>query len=279
MRIKYPIRVAIHGVPRSGTTWLGEILNSSPNTLYKYQPLFSYVLKDFLTQFSEQKDIDVFFDLLTSTNNDFLDQVQKRHSGILPIFAKEIMSHVVYKEVRYHNILNNLMYQDKYLFLVLIIRSPFAVINSWLKAPREFRFDLEWDILEEWHHAHKKNMNKLENYFGYEKWKEATYLFLNLKKKYPERVYIVEYKDLLKDTVSEVKSLFDFCQLQLTEQTRDFIIQSRSTTNIDHYSTYRVKQTDKDWCRELHQKIITEITNDLRNTELEVFVINDYQVQ
>ena len=52
--LKY-IPVAIHGVPRSGTSWIGEIINSSPNVLYKFQPLFSYALKDFLTTFSKKR--------------------------------------------------------------------------------------------------------------------------------------------------------------------------------------------------------------------------------
>ena len=43
------VRVAIHGPPRSGTTWIGEIVNSSPRTIVKYQPLFSYALKDYLS--------------------------------------------------------------------------------------------------------------------------------------------------------------------------------------------------------------------------------------
>ena len=34
--------VAIFGVPRSGTSWLGQIFNSSPMVAYRFQPLFSY---------------------------------------------------------------------------------------------------------------------------------------------------------------------------------------------------------------------------------------------
>jgi hypothetical protein len=38
----YPI--AIPSVPRSGSTWLGEVLNSGYTSKYWYQPIFSYAL-------------------------------------------------------------------------------------------------------------------------------------------------------------------------------------------------------------------------------------------
>ena len=34
--------VGVHGVPRSGTSWLGQILNASKKVNFKFQPLFSY---------------------------------------------------------------------------------------------------------------------------------------------------------------------------------------------------------------------------------------------
>ena len=39
--------ISIHGVPRSGTSWLGQILDSSPKVRYKFQPLFSYAFKKY----------------------------------------------------------------------------------------------------------------------------------------------------------------------------------------------------------------------------------------
>ncbi len=34
--------IVIHSVLCSGSSWLGEIINSSPNVLYQFQPLFSH---------------------------------------------------------------------------------------------------------------------------------------------------------------------------------------------------------------------------------------------
>ena len=55
-------RIAIHSVPRSGSSWLGQILNSSPKVCFRFQPLFSYAFKDYLNEKSSQEDIMTFFE-------------------------------------------------------------------------------------------------------------------------------------------------------------------------------------------------------------------------
>ena len=103
------IKLAIHGAPRSGTTWLGEIINSSPKVVYKFQPLFSYRFKSYLSACSSAEHIGEFFQLLSATNDLFCDQTQARSAGELPTFEKTTSPEIVaYKEVRYHNILHNL---------------------------------------------------------------------------------------------------------------------------------------------------------------------------
>ena len=119
-------RIAIHGVPRSGTTWLGEIINSSSNVKYKFQPLFSYELKDSLDKNSELVEIDDFFEKLEKMNSPFLDQEEAKKKGIIPVFEKNEITHIVYKEVRYHHIIKNLLLKDSGIKIVGIIRNPLA---------------------------------------------------------------------------------------------------------------------------------------------------------
>ena len=38
--------IAIFGMPRSGTSFLGQILDSSPSVAYRLEPIFSYKLKN-----------------------------------------------------------------------------------------------------------------------------------------------------------------------------------------------------------------------------------------
>jgi len=55
-------KIALHSVPRSGSSWIGQILNSSPKVNYKFQPLFSYAFKGYLDENSSRERIDEFFE-------------------------------------------------------------------------------------------------------------------------------------------------------------------------------------------------------------------------
>ncbi len=266
------VRIALHGAPRSGTTWVGEIINSSPNSVYRYQPLFSYAHKDYLTPSSTTEEIDEFYNRLLVCKDEFTTQSKMRSSGKLPNFQKERVTHIAYKEVRYHNIVFNLMRRTDDIKLIALIRNPFSVINSWLKAPREFRTDLGWKIYDEWRHAPKKNMNKPEEFNGYERWKELTNIFLNLKSQFPQRVHIVKYSQILANPLTETRELFQYLGLKYTTQTEEFLIASQKTQNNDPYSVFRSNQTDDEWKQSLEEKIVKEIEIDLKNTPLSEYL-------
>ncbi len=266
------LKIAVHGVPRSGTSWIGEIINSSPNTIYRYQPLFSYAHKDYLTDSSTNEEINQFFVRLYNCDDDFTNQKEKRNSGDFPQFNKEEITHVVYKEVRYMNILFNLMKKSNNIILCAIIRNPLSVINSWLNAPKEFRKDIGWSELEEWRYAFKKNLGHPEEFHGFEKWKEATNIILELQKAYPNRVYLLKYSDMLVNPEYETEMLFNFLGLKVTDQTNKFLRKSTNYDRKDFYAVYRKNQNDNKWNVELQKKISEQILDDLKGTQLEIFV-------
>lgn len=74
------------------------------------------------------------------------------------------------------------------------------MINSWLNAPKEFKKELGWEELEEWRYAPKKNSVGLEEFNGFEKWKEVAHLFEKLQIKFPDRFYLIKYDDLISKT-------------------------------------------------------------------------------
>lgn len=266
-------RICIHSVPRSGSTWLGEIFNSHPLVNYNYQPLFSYAFKGFLTPKSSQKDIYTFYKDIAISNDDFLNQTEARQSGKLPSFEKPNKANfIVYKEVRYHNILRNLLEQAPDIRVIGLIRNPLSVINSWLNAPKEFRKDLGWDELSEWQYANKKNDNRPEEFNGFEKWKEVSNLFLEFETEFPNQFKIISYSELLKHTDKTVSDIFKFCNLNLDNQTINFINQNSNSGNKDAYSVYKVKNDDNSWKKSLSPQIINKITTDLKNTTLEKYL-------
>jgi hypothetical protein len=157
------------------------------------------------------------------------------------------------------------------LTLIAVIRNPLSVISSWLRAPREFRRDLGWSEREEWRYALKKNLNRPEEFHGYEKWKEGANIFLQLKKMFPNRVHVQKYCNLLKQPVKESQDIFDFLKLEFTRQTRTFLTDSTTLEREDAYSVFRKNQTDDKWRFELEPIIAEEILSDLKGTDLEIF--------
>lgn len=265
-------RLAVFGVPRSGTSWIGEILNSSPRTVYRFQPLFSYALKDFLTPASTKEDIDAFFEALVDTEDDFINQTARRRSGEFPTFPKTRPTHIVFKEVRYVNIVNNLMRRSGDVRLCAVIRNPLSVINSWLRAPREFRRDLGWTELDEWRYALRKNLNNPEEFNGYEKWKQAANVFLHLKGRYPSRVHVAKYASFLSRPVEETRKLFDHVGLAMTDSTLEFLRESTTTPGSGPYGVFRADQRDDQWKEALDPRITREIIEDLEGTPLEEYI-------
>jgi hypothetical protein len=254
-------KIVIHGVPRSGTTWLGSIFDSHPRVKYVFQPLFSYAFKNFISEESSTDEIQSFYNKLAITDDDFCLQKDAKNRGIVPDFKKHVPpSYLVYKEVRYHNILPNLFEQDKDVFGVFLIRDPVEVLTSWINAPKEF--DPSWSIHQEWLTAAKKNKNKPEEYYGYQRWKEAANSFLDLQVKYPNRVHVLNYQNLKSNPKHEIETIFRKFKISLDERVNQFIIQSQSVSHQNPYSVFKKNDMRQKGWRELPTEIVDKIRSD-----------------
>ncbi|WP_208586130.1 sulfotransferase [Gracilibacillus suaedae] len=264
--------ISIHGVPRSGTSWLGQIFNSSEEVRYKFQPLFSYTFKDAIHVRSSKEEILKYYNELYNTEDEFLDQTQQIEKSIYPSFENKESNpkKLVTKMVRYHYLIPTLLSSVDDFKLVAIIRNPLAVLNSWRNAPKELPPHLSFE--EEWRYAQNRNLFRPEEYFGFEKWKEATKLYLWAKEKYPKKVYLLKYEDLVSNTVDVTKDMFDFCDLTIGKQTNDFIGDSRSKMNDNPYSVYKGKNNTKEWENQLPKSVIEEVYHELTGTEFEQFL-------
>lgn len=220
--------IALYGVPRSGTSWLGEIIDSCPDTAYRFQPLFSYRFKNRITTESSTEDLEQFFmELYDEDTDDFLNQTDQRKKGLYPLFSyKKINPSILaYKETRYLYTVPLLLQRYENIKIAGIVRNPYDVMESWMNAPLEYKPG--WDIEQEWGFAASKNEYRPENYFGYYKWKEWIKLSADMKKQYPDRFMIIRYEDLLEDAQGISKKLFRFLQIPFTEQTEEFIKDSQ----------------------------------------------------
>ncbi len=263
----------IAGVPRSGTSWVGQLLESSPAVRFRFQPLFAYAFKDWVNENSSQQQFVDLFNAMYATEDDYLTQETRRASGEYPIFNKSVEStHLVFKEVRYQYLIEPILRKCNNTKLLAIVRNPNAVLNSWRKNPKEF--PPECNILDEWRHGACKNSGT-QDFFGYYKWKEAANLFLDLAVKYPERVRVQRYEDLVVNPLLSSQSIFSFAGLNMTEQTEGFISKStRSSNHSDcYYAVYKSASVMSQWQSELDPGISREIEADLKDTRLEQFLI------
>jgi hypothetical protein len=264
--------ISLHGVPRSGTSWFGQIFNSSPNVRFKYQPLFSYAFKDRISLNSNEKEIRLYYDSLYNYADNFLDQHEKIEKGIYPVFKikRKQPEFLITKMVRYHYLIPHLLEVIDNIIVLAIIRHPCGVLFSWKKNPREFK--KEWNYQKEWRFGQSKNRFRPEEYFGFNRWKEATKLFLETESKYPKKFKLIKYEDLVNEPVKETKQLFDFCGIELEEQTLDFLTKSRQNHQNDVSSVYKGKKDIEDWKDGLDLDIIKIVLNELSETEFDRFM-------
>ena len=263
-------KVAIFGVPRSGTSWLGQILNSHPRVAFRYQPLFSYTHKAKLNERSSGEEIRSFYEEILNTDDQFV-LMKSDFTKNYPIFPKiDPPTHIIFKETRYLNIINNLLVKCPEIKLIGIVRDPRSVLASWVCAPKEFK--PEWKLSEEWRRAEKKNMGRKEEYFGFEKWKQSTLNFLELEKRHPDRFMLIKYIELKDKTNFILRNIFSFCNLQIEQQTLDFIKESKSKHDNDVNSVFRGKVNNKKWEEIIPGEIKDVITDQLININLNQFL-------
>lgn len=267
-----PRLVAIHGAPRSGTSWLGQLFNSSEHVAYRYQPLFSYTFRGSIDGGSNRTEIERFMAALLETDDDFVLQRGKASlAGYSLDFPKGDISHLVYKEVRHHEILANLLARCPRALGIGIVRNPCAVIHSWSRAPREF--NSAWNLRNEWREAGSKNREHPGNWYGFVRWKQLTELFHSLESSSPDRFLIVRYEDLVVNPAEVVGRLFGACQLPLSRQVSEFVERSRATDDGSPYGVFRDASRDSDaWRLELDPGIVQEIKRDLAGTSLERYL-------
>lgn len=264
--------IGIHSVPRSGSSWLGSLIDSHPNVSYKFQPLFSNKYKGSISELSSKLEIDDFFNTLRLDNNDdFINLKSFKEGNIYPFFSKEKIKILCYKEVRYHYLLQIFLEKLEDFKFIGIIRNPFEVLFSWYLAPSEFKRDLNWNFQNEWLHAPLKNMNRKEEYNGFAKWLEVSKLFYQLKMKFPDKVLVISYYDLKTKSVEELKKIMSFLGLNISKKQIEYLKKNKKNKiNYDFRSVLNNKQKGENWQEFIDLNIRNDVIKLINESEEEV---------
>ena len=262
----------LNGMPRSGTSWLSQIFDSHPEVSFKLSPLFSYTFKDYVNKNSPKYKWIKFFNLVYISNDEFLNQSYRRNSGEYPFFQKEELKTLVIKDTRYHNLTDTLLKLFPKIKFVHIVRNPCGSINSWLKTPKEFPQEL--NEIDEWRTA-KCRKTSIEEFWGFNDWLCLTKKYLKLQEDFPENVKVVFYENLVNNPLLVTKNMFDFVNLNLLNQTKQFIANSQESHNDSKYSVYKNVNVVNRWKKELNPIIRDEIIKDLKEHKLETYFTFD----
>lgn len=249
--------ISLHGVPRSGTTWIQSIFESHPNIKTIYQPLFSYTFKNKITNESIKEDWDEFIKGMLETEDDFCNMKSNYHTnnGKTDIirYEKEEIKNLFMKNVHHHNLIEKFIELEKDIKIICLIRNLNSVIYSQMSAKHEGLID--------WLDGKDKNQNKPENYFGLNKWIEFKNNCLRLKEKYPNNITIINYEDLVNNTSVEINKILNFCNINNHKNIKDVIIKNKSKNNSYDYCVFKNENTIEKWKGKLDNKIINYIKN------------------
>lgn len=259
-------------MPRSGTTWLSQLFFSSPEVRLKFCPLFSYEFKNQLDENATTAQWATFFDQVYSTESEFLDQDYLRKDGLIPRFSQRSCNpeNLVIKSTRFHHLLPSLMQRHKSIKIVHIVRHPCASIHSWLSNPLEFPKDAipenNWRTGE----CRKTGMGE---FWGFEDWKRVNQQAIALQRQYPQRFKIVQYEALAKNPEAVIKPIFEFCGINFSDQTKQFIHASQNTHDDNKRSVYKANIQKDSWITDLAPEIIEAINRETLGTNLERFLV------
>ena len=266
-------KIAIFGVPRSGTSWLSQIFNSHPHVAMRFQPLFSYEHKGKLTDHSTIDEINLFYNEIVQSQNAFVLMNSDIHKNY-PVFVKSRRpTHIAFKETRYLHVIENMIDKCSDIKVVGIVRNPLAIISSWIQAPKEF--NPEWDIHQEWRTAPTKNLNKEEEFYGFDKWKLSVENFIRFENMYPNQFHLVRYDQLKMMPMEITNELFKFCNVNTHPQVKEFITASQSSHDDDPYSVFRCKSNGDRWRKVIPTDIVQKIRKELNGTILQKFIKGD----
>lgn len=262
--------VALIGMPRSGTSWLGQLFDSSPDVAYRLEPIFSYAFKNLVDEHSSREEYELFFDGIYRSQDNFMLQSDKRRAGTYPEFNKhDTPQFLVFKTTRFHQLMEAILGHFENLKMVSIVRHPCGSICSWLNTPREF--PVSADPRLEWRRGACRKVAK-EEFWGFEDWKAVTRLHLSLQVKFPNQFTIIRYEDLVSDTSHVLSKVFDFVGLVMHEQTKQFIKSCHARHDEDSYSVFKSKHVVDMWRTLLPIDIQQTIISETVATDLAIFL-------
>ncbi|MCZ6643305.1 MAG: sulfotransferase [Gammaproteobacteria bacterium] len=263
--------VFLLGMPRSGTTWLSQIYESSPQVLLRLSPNYSYPLKNMLDEQSSKDDWIKQLTAALDTDDPFMTHNWRREKGELEWIDKDptVVRQLVIKDTRFHHLYlkgMNFFPDAKCLF---VVRHPCGHLNSWRSSSE---FPRGADFESNWRSGACRRDEGPGEYWGFDDWKALALEYLALEDAQPDRFKVFRYEDLVADPLGMTQALFQFVGLEFHDDVRSFLVRSHATHDPNVFSVFRSPKVADRWRGEFSVHIAEEIFRELQGTKLERFI-------
>lgn len=270
-RVRLEDLIFLLGMPRSGTTWLSQIFEMVSEVVVRLSPNYSYALKNRLSVKSTEADWIEVLRRALSTDDPFMTQDWKRERGELEWIDKDLSNvhRLAIKDTRYHDVYIMGMEIFPAAKCLYIVRHPCGHLNSW-RTSTEFPDDA--DFATNWRNGACRKSDGPGEYWGFDDWKALTLRYLAQESLNPERFKVFRFEALVEDPIGTTENLFRFVGLELHDDVVSFLNRSHASHDPSANSVFRSPKVACRWRSEFPEDIAAEIFEDLRGTELEVFL-------
>lgn len=276
MRWKQPIYVT--GVPRCGSSWVGEVLSAARRIRYIYEP-FNPTKHPYLTHhhvYLAAGDDDAR--IRRAADDVFRGKIRLHHflRGVKRGYAWQTVrpaDRVLVKDPTGMFLTDWIAnrYQAR---VLVIVRHPCAFASSihQLGWPAEVEGFLEQPrLMADWLAPHERLLRESLDDFWCRVaafWGAAYTVLHGQLNDHPDW-RVVQYEDLCSDPQREYTRLFAEFGLEVTSRTRRFLRSSTTTSNNDPKSTRRNSRTMTDvWRRRLTHEQVETVTRIVRQFDL-----------
>ncbi|MCH4821587.1 sulfotransferase [Gramella lutea] len=261
-------KILVTGAHRSGSTWVGNIIATSPGMLYFHEPFnlkipvyntplkfwFQYTSED-LPEIQRNK-VEVYLNkFIYRTKYPFLAGLFQKFPvlGELSLTLKGKKDLVIKDPLA---LFSAAWLSEKYdLEVVVLVRHPAAFIYSLMKKDWNFDFKnfLDQEVLMDKYLS--RYVKQIELHASIETsvleqgillWNCLHLMIFNYKKRYKEEWLFVKHEDLSSDPENNFRILFDRLDLDFTQEVKEKI--NRTTTGSQKkFLTRDSKKNIKDW--------------------------------
>ena len=258
MSIDVDAPVFLLGMPRSGTTWLSQIFESSSDFVVRLSPPYSYDYRHTLGVRSGPDEWRTILRGAVESDDRFLTQNWRRETGELPDFAdnKATATRLAVKDTRFHALYEAGMGALPGARTIYIVRNPGAMLWSW-RTCKEFPADA--DFRDEWRGGDCRKHDGDGEYWGFQDWLDLTTRYQQRAAAEPERYLVVRYEQLVMRAQETAALMFDFCGLPLRQASEEFVQASQSAFDPRPYSVFKGRALREGWRQELPADIYSAI--------------------